>query len=232
MATMVMFFFFFTIPITPQLRGKGVRHVTTHEKVVALTYDDGPQPKFTEALLEALKKHATPATFFLIGKRAHKHQALVERIWKDGHELGNHSWSHSILIGRTQRFIRKEIDDTDAAIKASGYDKEIHFRAPHGFKFWYLPKVLSSIQRTHILFDVVAWDWLSPGRDAIVKKVLKHVRPGSIILMHDGVGNKKDTIAASEIIIQTLKDQGYRFATISELLSLQQARPLKETASI
>lgn len=217
------------IPNSPQLIGQSFRRVSTQEKVVALTYDDGPDPEFTPAVLRLLERHEVSATFFLMGQRVQQHPDVAQNIWRAGHEIGNHSWSHCPMILKSESFVREEIEKTDAILREIGYDKEIHFRAPNGLKYWTLPKVLSSMGKVHILFDAVGWDWSCPGCDAIVKNVMSAVRPGSIILLHDGCGKKDDTVAASEIIITKLKQQGYKFVTVSELLLYVSPTRLKGT---
>ncbi|MFA5307216.1 MAG: polysaccharide deacetylase family protein [Candidatus Babeliales bacterium] len=207
-----------TIPNTPQVFGSSVRHVTTDEKVVALTYDDGPRPPTTQAVLEVLAQHHVPATFFLIGRHAELHPALVKKIYSAGHELGNHTYSHPYLIFKSARYVRNQIEKTDNIIRSCGYKKEIYFRSPHGMKLFADSWALKKMKRKNILFDTVAWDWTSPGVEKIVHNVMKDVHPGSIILLHDGCGDKHDVVEASDIIITRLKEQGYQFVTISELL--------------
>lgn len=215
---------YFARPTSPQLIGKAISHVKTKEKVVALTYDDGPVPPFTNEILAVLKKHRIQATFFVVGERAEKNPDLIKQMYQQGHELGNHSWSHALMLWKSSRFIREQIQKTDAVLRKLGYNKEIHFRSPYGQKFWSLPKVLAELKKKNILFDVWAWDWDSPGTNKIVKYVVKGVRPGSIILLHDGCGTREQTVAASDIIIQRLKEKGYRFVTVSELLAMRKKR--------
>lgn len=211
-------------PLSPQLVGKSVRRVATQEKVVALTYDDGPDVACTPELLKVLDDSGVKATFFVVGQRVEQYPQIIEQAWRAGHQIGNHSWSHQALVFKNKAHIRSELQKTDAAIRATGYDKEILVRAPYGLKYWTLPKELSRTGRTHILFDVVAWDWQEPGREAITKRVLSQVRPGSIILLHDGCGNKDDLVGATGDIIDALKEQGYRFVTVSELLAMKKER--------
>jgi peptidoglycan/xylan/chitin deacetylase (PgdA/CDA1 family) len=209
-----------TIPNTPQVFGSSVCRVKTNEKVVALTYDDGPRSPTTEGVLDVLAKHQVNATFFLIGQRAEKNKDLVKKVYQAGHELGNHTYSHSWLMFRSSGFIHDQIEKTDKIIRDCGYNKEIHFRSPHGMKLFTDSWALKKMKRKNIVFDqwAVSWDWTSPGVKKIVKNVMSGVKPGSIILFHDGCGDEHDVVEASDIIITKLKAQGYQFVTISELL--------------
>lgn len=203
----------------PQLFGRAIYYVKTTEKVVALTYDDGPTPPFTNQILEILKKYKIPATFFVLGKNAKNHPELIKEIFSAGHELGNHSWSHNLMAFKRPSFIKKEISNTDALLKRLGYNKEILFRAPYGAKLVTLPIILSKLNKKHILFDVIPADWRQRGATTIAKRVVRQTKPGSIILLHDGGDNlRQQTVQATEIIIQKLKDQGYSFLTVSNLL--------------
>lgn len=203
---------------SPQLFGKLITRINTSKKIVALTYDDGPNPPFTNAILDILKKHQVLATFFIVGKLSEKYPEIVVEIYKQGHELGNHSWNHDQLIFRSNTFVNDEIKKTDDYLRDLGYQGEIHFRAPYGYKLFSLPWILSSQKRKHILFDVVPNDWSFPGVSVIVERVLSKVRPGSIISLHDGYGERQQTVEATDEIITKLKAIGYSFVTISELI--------------
>lgn len=218
LATLLTFFWLST-PLSNQVVGDAVRRVKTDEKIVAITFDDGPVQGFTEKVLDVLNENDVKATFFMIGQRAEKNPNLVKKVYGFGHELGNHSWSHPLMIGHSSCFFRDQIERTDNVLRCAGYKGEIYFRAPYGMKFYGLPKVLEEKHRKNILFDVVSWDFNSPKTRKIVKNVLSSVRPGSIILMHDGCGTMERTVDSMQIIIKKLKEQGYRFVTISELLS-------------
>lgn len=211
------------IPNSPQIVGKSIRRAHTKEKVVALTFDDGPNPPHTNELLEVLKKHEVQATFFVLGKYVQNYPDIIKQIYNAGHELGNHTWTHNYMIFKSTNTVRKEIESTDKAIKDLGYTGVIYFRAPHGAKLISLPMVLSQQNRPHILFNVIGWDWTRPGVEKIVNNVMKSVKPGSIILLHDGDGAKdkadrSQTVKATDIIIQKLKEQNYKIVTVTELL--------------
>ena len=209
-------------PLAPQLVGQSFRCVNTSEKVVALTFDDGPNPDGTPAMLDLLERYNIKATFFLIGNRIEKNPDLAQQVLQSGHQVGNHSWSHTLMMFKSPWFLRQEIEKTDALLRDLGHPDEIYFRAPYGMKLLLLPVILKFLGKKNILFDAVAWDWSSPGVDKIVQNVLSAVKPGSIVLLHDGVGNQKETIQAVEIIINSLKNQGYNFVTVDQLLAYDQ----------
>jgi len=219
------------IPNSGQICGRAVHRVKTKEKVVALTFDDGPNPPFTNQILNVLKKYEIKATFFVVGERCEQFPETVKQIYSSGHELGNHTWSHNVLILKSSKFIYNEINSTDKILRDLGYTEPIHFRSPKGMKFVGLAIILAKTNRDNILFNVVGWDWSCPGVEKIVKNVVNSVSPGSIILLHDGNGDnnkeitdRSQTVAATEIIIQRLKKRGYSFVTISELLQKGEAK--------
>jgi peptidoglycan/xylan/chitin deacetylase (PgdA/CDA1 family) len=225
MAFSCIFFVWFKSHRSPQILGKCIHRVNTSMKVVALTFDDGPS-HHTEEILKILHSKGVSATFFLIGQNALAFPALVRQIHEEGHEIGNHSYSHHPLIFKSLAFMREEIEKTDEIIREAGYQGTIHFRAPYGRKLIGLPWILYKTQRPHILFDVIPDDWASPGVSTIVNRILSQTKPGSIILCHDGNGDnigqdRWQTVEALPLIIEKLKASGYQFATISELLTVE-----------
>lgn len=206
---------------SPQLFGEAFSRLATNQKVVALTYDDGPNPPYTHDILDVLNKHHVKATFFVLGKEVEKYPEMTQAIFMNGHEIGNHSWSHEQLIFKSPAFVTEEITKTDRLLRQLGYQDEIHFRAPYGRKLLILPWILSKLNKKHILFDVIPDDWDCTGAEEIVAQVLKQLQPGSIILFHDGGGDRSHTVAATDDLIQKLKAEGYQFLTISEMLKLE-----------
>lgn len=205
--------------LTFQIFGELVNHGNTTEKVVALTYDDGPNPPYTNQLLEILQHNQIKATFFVIGKQAEKYPETVRLILSKGHEVGNHSYSHTQLIFKNLFFVHSEIEKTDRILRQLGVKQEINFRAPYGRKLLALPYILVKMQKKNILWNVDSKDYEASNSESIVNCVIKNVRSGSIILMHDGGGDRSLTIAATEILIKVLQKKGYIFKTISEITS-------------
>lgn len=203
-----------------QLFGKMITRVKTAEKVVALTYDDGPNPPYTEALLDVLNRSNAKATFFVIGKSAETNETTVQRMLAEGHELGNHSYSHTKLINQKLSVVRAEVDKTDEVLKKAGVKSTIHFRAPLGLKRVRLPWELARRRKTNILWDVDPQDYKDHTPEEIANFVVGNVKPGSIVLMHDGGGDRVRTVKATGLIATELQKQGYQFKTVSELMAL------------
>ena len=214
--------------------GKNVVHLNTDQRIVALTYDDGPNPPYTERLLDVLAKHNVKATFFMIGNRIEKHPETVNRVIAEGHQIGNHSYSHPLLGFLPPPSVRREIERTDALLQRllrsenpTGVFKvdEIVFRAPMLTRFLPVAWVLAKGDRAHISCNVWSWDWTTQNPDKISKTVLKKTLSstgaGSIIVLHDGKAenknaNRSGTVEATDRIITALKQDGYQFVRLSD----------------
>lgn len=205
---------------TFQLFGEIVARVETDEKVVALTFDDGPLPGATEKLLDTLKDHQAKATFYLIGNEVERHPEQARKIVAAGHELGNHSYSHYPMVFTSGNFIRNEISKTDALFGSIGYKEETTFRPPYGVKLAILPYYLQSTNRITVRWDVAPDNQPEVAGSArtIADYTVEHVRPGSIILLHPMYEHRKPSLEAVGPIIDRLRAKGYRFVTVSELL--------------
>ncbi len=208
-----------------QLLGEFVTHVKTQKKVVALTYDDGPNPPDTDLLLAVLEQLQVKATFFVLGKQVEQYPETAKIILSKGHELGNHSYSHPKMLWKSQEFIRSEIQKTDRLLREVGVTGNIHFRPPYGLKFVMLPYVLMRLGKVTISWNINSEDYQKLESQAIVDRVLELVKPGSIILLHDALddlgGDRSTTIAATKKLVEILLVNGYEFKTVSELLALQ-----------
>ncbi len=204
-----------------QLYGGITPRVETSAKVVALTFDDGPDPAGAGPLLDTLAEAGVPATFYLTGRELAQHPELGARIAADGHEIGNHTYSHERMVLVSPDFVAREIEDTDALIRATGYAGEITFRPPNGKKLLALPRYLAEHERRTITWDVEPDSYpdvaASPAR--IVDHADEHVRPGSIILLHAMYPSREQSLRAVGPLIERLRDRGYEFVTVSELLA-------------
>ena len=204
---------------TFQFFGTLVNRVDTGENVVALTFDDGPHPAGTRTILDTLKSRGVPATFFLIGRDIAAHPDLARDIAAAGHELGNHSFSHDRMIGVTPSWVADEVEATDALIRTTGYTGEILFRPPNGKKLFALPHYLAEHNRTTVTWDVEPDSAGTPDAATIEKTTVDQVRPGSIILLHAMYPAREQTRRAIGPILDGLKQRGFRFVTVSQLLA-------------
>ncbi|NUR74600.1 MAG: polysaccharide deacetylase family protein [Hamadaea sp.] len=186
---------------------KGSVITRTTDGSVALTFDDGPQPTWTPRVLDQLKAAGIKATFCLIGRQVKANAALVRRMVAEGHTLCNHSWSHDLRLGhRTDVQIKADIERTDAAIHAVVPGVPIHyFRQPGGEWTAGEVKLVKELGKVPLGWAVDPWDWKNPGVAQIVSRVLGHTGHGSIVLMHDGGGDRSQTNAALRQILPALK---------------------------
>jgi len=202
---------------TFQLFGDYVARVDTGEQVVALTFDDGPDPMHTPRVLAALDRHQVKATFFMMGRNVERYPDIAREVLRRGHEIGNHSYSHPKLVLMSPRRVREEVERTDALLRGIGVSGEIHFRPPHAAKFIVLPYVLVQMKKLSVLGDVDPEEWKRRSAAVMTESILRQVRPGSIIGLHDPMG--AETLATLQNIIPALTGQGYRFETVSALVS-------------
>ncbi|MBL0387778.1 polysaccharide deacetylase family protein [Tumebacillus sp. ITR2] len=206
---------------TYQVFGEIVPRVETTQKVVALTFDDGPT-EYTDELLKELDDAGVKATFFLIGNEIEKHPDEAKKLVQAGHEVGNHTYSHNRMVFKSPSYISTEIEKTDALLRDAGVQGEILFRPPNGKKLLYLPYYLSQHERKTIMWDVEpdSFDDIASRADKIVDYTVQHVQPGSIILLHAMYDSRQESRKAVPGIISALKAQGYEFKTVSELQNI------------
>jgi peptidoglycan-N-acetylglucosamine deacetylase len=206
-----------------QFFGGIVRKVDTKEKVVALTFDDGPTKK-TDEILKVLEKVDIKATFFLTGQEIEKNFEETKKIVDAGHELGNHSYSHQRMIFKSPHFIKNEIEHTDKLIRKAGYEGTIQFRPPNGKKLIVLPYYLKKHNRKTILWNIEPDSYPEIASDSkkMIEHVTKKIEPGSIILLHIMYESRKESLESIEGIVTELKEKGYTFKTVSELLDYEE----------
>ena len=226
--TSLLLWLFFRPPF-----GRNIVHLNTDQRIVALTYDDGPHPPYTDQLLDVLAKHNVKATFFLIGKRIEKHPEIVERMIAEGHQIGNHTYSHPVLGFLPPFYVQRQIERTDELLQRHGIAKDSVFRAPMLTRFLPVAYVLAKLDRTHISCNVWGWDWMTQNPDkiagSILKKTLSSTGAGSIIVLHDGkAGNKNadrsGTVEATDRIITALKQDGCQFVRLSDVKSIASSK--------
>ncbi|MEH1873178.1 polysaccharide deacetylase family protein [Nostoc sp.] len=212
----------FTVPA--KFQGKTVYKVplSSNEKVIALSIDDGPWPKTTLEMLDILKQNDVKATFFWVGQALQANPDLAKQEVAEGHAIGNHTWHHWYRR-MDEATAKSEIDRTaDLIYKTTGV-KTALFRPPGGFLNNGLATYAKSQKDAVIMWSLTSADTDPHAKpQAFVNNVLKGAKPGSIVLMHDGGGDRQRTVQALPQIISGLKQQGYRFVTIPELLKMAQ----------
>lgn len=178
-------------------------------KAVALTFDDGPAPEWTPKVLDQLRAAKVKATFCLIGTKARKYPQLVARIVREGHTLCNHSWQHDLKLGRkSEAEIRADLVRTNREIRRAVPGAKIgYYRQPGGEWTPSVVRVSRALGMTALHWDVDPRDWDKPGAEAISKRVIDQARPGSIILLHDGGGDRSATLTACPTLLTTLKQK-------------------------
>jgi peptidoglycan/xylan/chitin deacetylase (PgdA/CDA1 family) len=193
------------------LPGSGVG---PNDKVVALTFDDGPDPNFTPQVLDVLSRYQVPATFFMIGWEAAASPDLVKRIADGGNGVGSHTWSHVDLTRQSDATLAVQVDRTKALLSSETGRTVSCLRPPQGHQNPGLVHRLSERGVTTVLWSADTRDWTRPGTETIVQRALLKLSPGTIILMHDGGGDRSQTVEALPRIIQSVQSQGYRLVPI------------------
>ena len=183
-----------------------------HKKVIALTFDDGPNATTTPQALDILAKYKIKATFFVQGKNIAGNEAILKRMQAEGHEVGNHSWNHPVLTQLSLEDAKKQITDTEDAIKSVLGKSSKLMRPPYGA---ISDDIRNSLDLSFIMWDVDSLDWKSKNEAAILTEVQRQTTDGSIILMHD---IHQTSVNALPKVIEYLQGQGYSFVTVSELL--------------
>lgn len=201
-----------------QLAGRLVDRTDMSDKVVALTLDDGPTAVAPD-VLRILADADVAATFYLNGRDLAARPDLGRAIAAAGHEIGNHTYSHRRMVFVTPRTVAAEVERTDEEIRRTGYRGPITFRPPYGKKLWTLPKYLSEHGRTTVTWDVEPDSARDANADQIVAETVDAVRPGSIILLHVMHEGRAASRAAIPRIVDELRADGYRFVTVSDLIT-------------
>ena len=209
-----------------QLLGDLVCYGAGDRKHIALTFDDAPSEHTSDAVLAVLAEKNVQATFFMIGENMARYPQAAQRIAAAGHELGNHSYSHRRFLLRSPAFIAREIEDTNALIRAAGYHGPIHFRPPYGKKLLGLPWYLAHHHITTVMWDSEPARQQPPTAAAITAAALAQAHNGAIILLHPFC---PDTCRAEREalphIIDGLHAQGYTLVTVNTLLTPQPENP-------
>ena len=190
----------------------------THIPEIALTFDDGPNPYYTPQVLAILRQFGIKATFFDVGYLVADYPNIVRQEYNQENVVANHSWSHPDLAYFSAHAIQSQLLSTTNIIQATIGVRPTFFRPPYGA---FNNTVLAQARNLHyttVLWDGSSSDWSLPGVNAIVSRTLHYARNGAILLLHDGGGNRAQTVAALPIIIEALKSRGFKFVTIQQLV--------------
>ena len=192
-----------------------------NEMKIALTFDDGPHPRYTPKILEILKKYNIKATFFTVGINAYYYPDTLKKVISDGHEIGNHTYTHPKVSKIEKGRLKKEIEDCEEILYELGEYKTNLFRPPEGMIDGDILNIINNLDYDVILWDIDTRDWAHTPAKEIADKVIKNISSGDIILMHDYIGYNSPTCDALELFIPELIKKGYKFVTVSELLGTE-----------
>jgi peptidoglycan/xylan/chitin deacetylase (PgdA/CDA1 family) len=209
---------------TGQWYGQTFVGLTPGSRQIALTYDDGPNDTHTLRLLEVLSRHDARATFFLIGRHVRQQPDLAREIAKAGHAIGNHTFTHPLLIFKSEAEIGKELSACRAALTDAVGEHSSLFRPPFGGR---RPAVLRTARRMGlepVMWSVTGYDWNAPPAKVIEQKITRQIRGGDVILLHDGGhrqmgADRSQTVLATDRLLRRYKAEGYEFVTVSEMMS-------------
>ena len=193
-------------------------HKENEDMKIAITFDDGPHKTKTPQILDILKKHEVTATFFVVGSCVENYPDIIRRELSEGHEIGNHTFSHLSLVSGDMKKMEEEILKTEEVLFENLEYRPKLFRPPEGVCNQGIASVAAALDYSVILWNVDTRDWAHTSKDDLVNMVLRNIESGDIILFHDSISGESHTAEALEVIIPALKEKGYRFVTVSELI--------------
>jgi peptidoglycan/xylan/chitin deacetylase (PgdA/CDA1 family) len=213
--------YYATYAVRSQLLGETIWRGNPGSGSVALTFDDGPSPD-TPAVLDALREHDLKATFFMIGRAVERHPRIARRVAAEGHEIGNHSYSHPIYLFRGAPETRRQLERAQAVIERATGVRPRLARPPCGVRTRAYFRAAQRLGLRTVQWDTAGFDWKLTSAREIADRVLKDVRAGSIILLHDGDSARKEdrrrTVAALPHVVEGLRERGLRVAPLAEVL--------------
>jgi peptidoglycan/xylan/chitin deacetylase (PgdA/CDA1 family) len=191
-------------------------------KQIALTYDDGPNDPHTLKLLDVLAKHRVRATFFMIGRYVQQRPDIARAVAHAGHVIGNHTFTHPLLIFKSEAQTRTELVDCHQALQDAIGDHSNLFRPPWGGRRPATFEIVHELGLQPVMWNVTGYDWNAPPAAVIEKKVVHQMRGGDVILLHDGShramgSDRAQTVIATDNLIRRYRDQGHEFVTVEEI---------------
>lgn len=212
----------YLINLSLPLESRPVCSVNTPQKVVAITLDDGPNPLYTLPVLDILKERNIKATFFMVGSEAAAYPEIVKQINQQGHEIANHTMTHPEMQNLSPRETVMEIKNAGEVLEGITRNKTIYFRPPKGVINAVTLQSIHQQGYTTVLWDVALENKKCKTPGEMARRVIKMVKPGSIILLHDGRLDRTKTVQSLPFLLDGLKETGYSFVTISDLLTQEQ----------
>jgi peptidoglycan/xylan/chitin deacetylase (PgdA/CDA1 family) len=192
------------------VRSEPILRVSGLGRTMMLTFDDGPDPRYTPDILDTLAKYDVRATFFVCGEMADHNRGLLSRMADEGHVVGNHTWSHPLLTRLTRRRIRSEMERTSEVVERACGEPPRWFRAPYGAWNRAAFQLGAELGMEPLAWTVDTLDWTTPGTGTIVERVEDGAAPGVVVLSHDAGGDRSQTVRALRSYLPELLDSGYR----------------------
>ncbi len=194
-------------------------------KRIALTYDDGPNDPHTLHLLDVLAKHNVRATFFMIGRHVRQRPVIARAVAQAGHVIGNHTFTHPLLLFESEAQTRMQLVDCRQALQDAIGDHSHLFRPPFGGRRPATIRVARDLGLQTVMWNVTGYDWRVPPAAVIEQKVVRQIRGGAVILLHDGGhralgADRAQTVIATQNLIRRYKDEGYEFVTVEEMRTI------------
>lgn len=194
------------------------------KKVIALTFDDGPWPNTTAKVLDILKKNRIKSTFFVVGQNVKNYPDLTKQIVADGHIIANHTWHHWYHQMNAQAAAYEVANTTDIIYQTTGVRTSL-FRPPGGIMNNGVAAYAKNNKYAVIIWSADSMDYSRPAVPRLMNNIFREAKPGGIVLMHDGGGDRSNTVKALPEIISRFRKQGYEFVTVPELLEMQDQHP-------
>jgi peptidoglycan-N-acetylglucosamine deacetylase len=209
-----------------QLYGENFNGIQEGLKVLALSYDDGPNDPWTMKLLEVLGKHQVPATFFMMGRYVRERPEIARAVFEAGHAVGNHCFTHPNLIFAGEGRLRQELEETSKAIEDATGERPFLFRPPFGGRRPGTFKVVEELKMFPVMWRVTCFDWAAKSHEEILKHARRQIAGGEVVLLHDGghlrMGeDRSHTVRATDELIREYKDRGFLFTTVTEMMQMR-----------
>ncbi|SDJ46449.1 polysaccharide deacetylase family protein [Streptomyces indicus] len=199
------------LPAAAPVRSKPILRLASRDRTMVLTFDDGPDPRYTPGILRTLRQYDVRAMFFVCGEMAAASPDLLREMIDDGHVIGNHTWTHPQLLRLGRAAVRSEIESTSEVVRRTVGEAPLWFRAPYGAWNRAAFEIGAGAGMEPLAWTTDSLDWTEPGTRKIVDNVLRGAGSGVVVLNHDAGGNRSQSVDALRIYLPRLLDDGYRF---------------------